>query len=183
MAPRKYNKRVGDAIAPTQTKKPRGAHRQTAASQRSVETLETNSKPESIDPKPPMNQAVIILDPDNISIIRMIRRAGRDFPCFLDGDVYIKLGEEKQYCYQLHSSVLGRASPWFRKSLHDKPAEVDVELARTVTKQSRISIRYELSLNDDFSMGHLVRVVKLPLFVFEYTCLYISRKFHADCLC
>jgi hypothetical protein len=163
MAPRNARKRTGNAVAAAPPpKRPRRNQKQKSISQSPSETLKTESMSQSTDLQPSMNQKVIILEPDTVAIrpIRTTRTIGKEFPVFIDGDVYIKLGEDRKYCYKLHSSVLRRASSWFRQNLLEKPAEFDDEQARQVTSTSGISVRYELSYTPDFTMGYLVRKVK-----------------------
>lgn len=160
MAPRK-NKRAGDEIAAASPKRTRQSKKQAASLASPSETLGTESMSQSTDLQLSMNQEVIVIDPDTTAM-RKIKRIpnGKEFPFFADGDVYVKLGEDRKYCYQLHSSVLGRASPWFRESFLDKPVEFDDEKAGQITIRSSISIRYELDFTHDFSMGYLFRKVK-----------------------
>ena len=96
--------------------------------------------------------------------IKQTFKPGRDFPRFFDGDVVIVLADaNREYSYQLHSSVLERASPWFRNMdrLEMEEVEPDPFLAANHPLARKLIARYELDSGTEMSIPELRRSVSL----------------------
>ncbi|CZR66143.1 uncharacterized protein PAC_16044 [Phialocephala subalpina] len=159
MAPQsKASKRAGDEITESKPKKPRAYQRRTttAADGKGGRQSKSTIKAEDsrLSPGPEVEE---IERPEYFP--KKLLRAENCFPRFNNGDVFITLGDKRKYNYQLHGSVLIRASTWFEKSLtnDDKPVELDEALALRLTSNTRVAARYEPRFTDDVSMGYLVR--------------------------
>ncbi|KAE8451176.1 hypothetical protein EG329_004340 [Mollisiaceae sp. DMI_Dod_QoI] len=150
----KASKRAGDDLAEPEPKKPRRSQRKVAGSVNGA-TSKTRSTSTMGISDIPSNHEVIDLDDD--VVVRKVFKADKCFPRFDTGDVYIKLGEKRKYAYQLHGSVLSRASYWFERTLGERPAEFDDIMANMTPSMLKVSARYEMRYNADFSMGYLVR--------------------------
>lgn len=94
-------------------------------------------------------------------IKRMVKPMG-DFPRFNSGDVVISLvlGSSK-YSYQLHSSVLERASPWFRDILRLQLQEVepDPDLFAKHPFSRMLRARFDLKSGPELKIPELRRTV------------------------
>ncbi|KAH7360710.1 hypothetical protein BKA65DRAFT_577641 [Rhexocercosporidium sp. MPI-PUGE-AT-0058] len=92
--------------------------------------------------------------------IKPIHKPGIGFPRFRDGDVIIQLGSgQSKYMYQLHGSVLGRASSWFEQLLGHSFAviEPDAVLAANHPVVGMLWARFELKYCPEMKMHVLAR--------------------------
>lgn len=162
--PRRASKRTGGELAEPQSKKPRGSKKQTSAPPDNKKTQKKTSTSKSKGTISHQENEVIEVDIEPQgpkTTLRKVKKSSGMSLGFADGDVYIKIGAHKKYHYQLHSSILKRASLRFQRSLSDRPKELSEDLASYFFHDSNISARYEMEFENDFSMGHLVRVVSL----------------------
>lgn len=167
MAPQKRaGKRAGDDLAESQLKKLRRSQRQPSVPSENKESQKKKSTPKLEAAIPHKEHEVIEVDtePQGSGItLKKIKKVGEMSLGFPDGDVYIKIGNHARYHYKLHSSILSRASAWFRRSFNVRPTELEGDSASYLLKKTNISSRFEMAFGDDFTMGYLVRVVSLNL--------------------
>ncbi|KAL2074605.1 hypothetical protein VTL71DRAFT_8383 [Oculimacula yallundae] len=89
----------------------------------------------------------------------MVRPTG-DFPRFKDGDVVIELlHKSSKHTYQLHGSILHRASPWFDKVLRLDwtGAEPDPQLVSNHPFLGALWARFELKYSPKLEIHELTR--------------------------
>jgi hypothetical protein len=109
-------------------------------------------------PTPPQDPEIIDL---SIEVAAgLTTRPGIDFPRFDDGDIVIELGHpSSRSTYQLHSHILGRASPWFNKTMMQPVKEFDNMIATSFTKRTGIAGRYKMDYNSDLNTLVLAKTV------------------------
>jgi hypothetical protein len=106
---------------------------------------------------PPQEFEIIDL---SIEVVpKLIGRPTNGFPRFNSGDVFINLGMLGCLSYQLHSTVLCRASSWFDNTLAQSVKEFNNIVAARFTKRSGLRARYEISFNSDLNIFVLARTV------------------------
>lgn len=162
MAPQsKPSKRAGDEINEFKPKKSRVTQGRKTTATNGKGGKQSKPAIKQTDSRLSSEDEVEVIEPPKFMVKKMIK-VEHCFPRFNNGDVYITLSENRKYNYQLHGSVLIRASTWFEKSLNgSRPVELDEALARSMTKVTRVQARYELRPTDNLNVGYLVRVVRL----------------------
>lgn len=124
----------------------------------------TPDKPEPKQQAKQKNDKEIRIKPESTQVTRLkqIIKPGKSFPRFHDGDVVIVLihGSTK-YSYQLHGSILERASPWFRNMLRLKmqQIEADPEFVANHPIASRLLARFDLDYASELKIPELRRTV------------------------
>lgn len=88
---------------------------------------------------------------------------GDKFPRFSSGDTYIHIGDG--YTYKLHSTILVRVSPFFKRIFKESIAETVVSVAKDLQKLRKVKYRIELSLcaNGQWRFGRAVCMKSITL--------------------